>query len=101
MPTYEFKCNNTKCNNEWEDFRSIVAPLPECPKCNGKEVIHLISGGSGKGKVELGAQEYREKVKQDAADFKRQVYKDEKLYSNLTGEAKYQEAQTRIDKSRR
>jgi len=101
MPTYEFACQNTECKNEWEDFRSIVAPLPECPKCNSKEVIHLVSGGSGKGRVELSGRDLVDKAKADQKDFKRQVYSDEKTYANVLGEGKYQQLQTQLDRGKR
>lgn len=101
MPTYEFKCDNKECNNEWEEFRSIKDPLPECPICNSKTVIHLISGGSGKGKVVLSGKELIEKTNADAQELKRQVYSDEKTYASFLGEDNYQRLQSQMDKRKR
>ncbi len=45
MPTYDYECKS--CGHHFESFQSITAePLKECPKCN-KEVVRLISSGSG------------------------------------------------------
>lgn len=45
MPTYDYECKN--CGHHFEKFQSITAdPLKECPKCK-KEVVRLISSGSG------------------------------------------------------
>ncbi|MFH1691947.1 MAG: FmdB family zinc ribbon protein [Candidatus Omnitrophota bacterium] len=45
MPTYDYACKN--CGHHFEQFQSITAePLKECPKCK-KEVVRLISSGSG------------------------------------------------------
>lgn len=41
MPTYEFRCEECKC--EWEDFLSVSAPIPICTKCTSNNVIRLIS----------------------------------------------------------
>jgi len=93
MPTYEYKCLNPdkeKNHGEFEEFHSIKAEINFCPHCEkegtpGIPVKKLISGGSGKGKVELGAQESKEKLKQDIASFKKEVYKNEKLMANIIG----------------
>lgn len=101
MPTYEYlaKC----CNHEWEEVRSIVAPDPtHCPKCGAEgNITHLISGGSGKGRVELYGNELTEKVKADAKQLSRDMANSEKTYSNMLGESKYHELQTRIDRQKR
>lgn len=45
MPTYDYECKN--CGHHFEKFQSITAdPLKECPKCK-KDVVRLISSGSG------------------------------------------------------
>jgi putative FmdB family regulatory protein len=89
MPTYEHLC--TKCNHEWEQFYSIKDPVPDtCPSCSEVGgVKRLISGGSGKGKVELSGQEYVDKVMADAASIKREAYRNENVMANLVGESKY------------
>ena len=44
MPTYEYSCNNC---GEFEFVQKISEDaLKECPKCNGKEVVRLLSGGA-------------------------------------------------------
>ena len=85
MPTYEFQCraiveNETQCNHEWEEWLSITAPTPEeCPKCKAKgHVIRLISGGSGKGTVELTGQDLVDKVKSDVQALKKDAHAKEK-----------------------
>lgn len=100
MPTYEHLC--TACNHEWEDEYSIKADPPKnCPSCNAEAVKRLISGGSGRGVVELSGNELVEKVKSDAQALKREAAKSEKVYSNLLGEQKYHDMQTRIDRQKR
>jgi putative FmdB family regulatory protein len=97
MPTYEFQCK--ECKHEWEDFMSIKAPDPEeCPSCKVKgQVLRLISGGSGRGTVELYGHELVDKLKGDAQKLKQDAAKNEKVYANLLGDDHYQALQTRID----
>jgi len=52
-------------------------------------VKRLISGGSGKGIVELTGHELKAKIKEDATKMRRNAGKDEKLLANLVGEKKY------------
>lgn len=89
MPTYEHLC--LECSHEWEDEYSIkVDPPTVCPKCSTEgKVKRLISGGSGKGKVELTGQEYKEKVMSDAQSLRREAYRNENVMANLIGESKY------------
>jgi putative FmdB family regulatory protein len=103
MPTYEFLCQVEECKHEWEDVLSIVAPDPEeCPKCHAKgQVLRLISGGSGKGSVELYGQDLLDKCKDDARKLKQDAAKSEKVYSNLLGEDKYQAMQVRLDNQKK
>jgi putative FmdB family regulatory protein len=98
MPTYEFQCQ--ECKHEWEDFMSIKAPDPEeCPKCKIKgKVLRLISGGSGKGVVELTGEELIKKSREDAQKFKKEVYGSEKHYSNIIGEGNYGRIQSGMDR---
>lgn len=45
MPIYEFACN--KCGKEFETLvLSENDSMPDCPECNGKDVVKLISAGS-------------------------------------------------------
>jgi hypothetical protein len=89
MPTYEHLCQS--CNYEWEDEYSIKADPPTtCPQCKSEgQVKRLISGGSGKGRVELTGHEYKEKVMSDAKALKREAYRNENVMANLVGESKY------------
>lgn len=44
MPTYEYACQ--KCRHEFEQFQSIKdEPLKRCPKCRGKVVRKIGTGG--------------------------------------------------------
>lgn len=101
MPTYEFQCQD--CKHEWEDFLSIKAPDPEeCPGCHVKgKTLRLISGGSGKGTVELYGQELVDKLKGDAQKIKKDAAQKEKVYANLLGEDKYHALQTQMDRNKR
>lgn len=108
MPTYEFKCQavlegDKPCDHEWEEFLSIKAPDPEeCPKCKTKgKVLRLISGGSGRGTVELTGQDLVDKVKGDIRALKQDAAQKEKVYANLLGESKYHDLQTKMDRQKR
>jgi putative FmdB family regulatory protein len=103
MPTYEFQCQVEECKHEWEDFMSITALDPEeCPKCHVKgKVLRLISGGSGKGIVELYGTELVDKCKADAQKIKQDAHKNEQQYANLIGETHYNNLQTRLDKQKK
>jgi len=101
MPTYEFQCK--ECKHEWEDFMSIKAPDPEeCPSCKVKgQTLRLISGGSGKGTVELYGQDLIDKLKGDAKKIQADAAQKEKVYANLLGDDKYHALQTRLDNQKK
>ncbi len=107
MPTYEFKCqavlDGYPCAHEWEEFLSIKAPDPEgCPKCKSKgQVLRLISGGSGRGVVELTGQDLVDKVKTDIRNLKQDAAKSDKVYANLLGDDKYHKLQTQMDRQKK
>jgi putative FmdB family regulatory protein len=103
MPTYEFIHRIETCNHEWEEIRSITADDPtHCPKCHAEgNIIHLVSGGSGRGVVELTGQELVDKCRADAQKLKKEAARNEKVYANLLGESKYQSLQTKMDQQRR
>ena len=103
MPTYEFQHQINECNHEWEVWQSMSAPNPtECPKCSGTEnIIKLISGGSGKGRVELTGQDLVEKVKSDTQQLNKNIHNNEKLYANVLGEARYENLQRQFDRNKR
>lgn len=98
MPTYEHQC--TDCNWEWEEVYGMNDPIPSaCPNCKVEgKVKRLISGGSGKGHVELTGQELKAHIKAEAEDWKRKASKDEKFLANLVGDGKYQ--QNVVDRER-
>ncbi|MGI0058155.1 MAG: FmdB family zinc ribbon protein [Nitrosotalea sp.] len=99
MPTYEYQCE--ECKHEWEDFLSMSATNPDCPKCQAKDKTKkLISLGS-KGIVELEGQELVDKLKSDARKMKKEAAKDERVYANLLGEDRYQSLQTKMDQQKR
>jgi putative FmdB family regulatory protein len=96
MPSYEHKCKNEECNHEFEDFYSITAPVPVCPTC-GSEAQRLISGGSGRGIVELTGQDLKNKVKADVRDMKHRMNTDVNYRANLVGEERYNKNVTSRD----
>ncbi len=99
MPTYEHVCNN--CQHEWEDVYSIRQNPPTiCPSCNleGK-VQRLVSGGSGKGIVEITGHELKAKMRAEGQELKRAALKDERVLANLVGESKYQNNTLKLEKS--
>ncbi|HKQ22235.1 MAG TPA: zinc ribbon domain-containing protein [Nitrososphaeraceae archaeon] len=99
MPTYEHCCTNETCKHEWEDEYSIKqAPPKVCPLCQQETAQRLISGGSGKGKVELTGQDLIDKIKGDAKALQKDASKNEKLYANLLGEDRYQNLQSQMDR---
>ena len=64
MPTYLHICTDKECAHEWEDFYSITEDPPQCcPKCGKETAKRLVSGGSGKGIVELTGHELKAKIK--------------------------------------
>ena len=103
MLTYEFQHQVENCNHEWELELSIKAPDPtHCPKCNKEgNIVRLISGGSGKGIVELSGHELDQKIKEDTRKFKKEVYSNEYQYASIIGENRYQEIQTSLDRRKR
>lgn len=101
MPDYEHQCINEKCKHEWEDTYSIhVAPPTECPKCYQQTAKRVISLG-GKGIVELTGHELVSKLKSDAKQIQKDAAKSEKVYSNLLGESRYHDLQTRMDRRKK
>jgi hypothetical protein len=103
MPTYEFRHDLEGCKYEWEEFLSMSAPNPtHCTKCGVEgNIIKLISGGSGRGIVELQGQELLDKCKADAKQLKKDAAKNENVYANLLGDDHYQALQTRIDNQKK
>lgn len=102
MPEYEHICTAENCKHEWNDTYSIKLDPPKvCPKCLQETAQRVISGGSGKGIVELTGHELASKMKEDVVKLKKDMNSSEKVYSNMLGEAKYQEMQQSLDKGKR
>jgi len=101
MPVYEYLCPE---HGEFEVEHSIKIKLEFCPQCQeqGKqqEIKRLISLG-GKGVVELSGNDLIAKVKADAKQLQRDASKNENLYSNLLGETRYNDIQSKIDRKKR
>jgi hypothetical protein len=101
MPTYIYLCKIS--NQEFEEFHSIKTKLEDCPICKEKGLQahapdRLISGGSGRGIVELSGQDIVNKAKEDAQKMKKELYSSEQKYANVIGQDKYHEIQTRMDR---
>lgn len=91
MPTYTHLAHC--CNYEWEDFYSIKADPPTiCPKCQTEgQVERLISGGSGRGIVELTGKELIASIKTGAQEIQKDALRNESTLANIVGEKKYHE----------
>ncbi len=101
MPTYLYKC---PIHNEFEEFHSMSIKLEKCPTCEKEgvetKVERLIPGGGARGIVELYGNDLVEKIKSDTVQLKKDMAKDEKVYANMLGEAKYQALQTKLDQQK-
>ena len=102
--TYEYLCEIN--NQEFEAEHSIKVELEECPICKERGLdnhkpLRLISGGNGRGIVNLEGREFVEKTKEDAKKFAKEVYSNEKTYANVISERKYHDIQTSMDRARR
>ncbi len=101
MPTYEHLCE--ACNEEFEDDYSIVKDPPTtCPLCKVEgKVKRLISGGSGRGIVTLGHQEFKEKAVTDANNLRREIRSNENIRANIIGEDTYHQSELNKDAYRK
>jgi putative FmdB family regulatory protein len=102
MPTYLYECDHC---GEFEDFHSVSKIYTECPKCkeDGREQTgfkQLINCKS-KGTVVLSGQDLVNSVKSGAQQLQKDAAKNENLYSNLLGESRYQDMQSRMDKAKK
>lgn len=99
MPTYEHCCLAPDCKHEWEDMYSIKSDPPtQCPKCLQETAQRLVSGGSGRGNVELTGNDLKEKIKSDSVEFRKDVMKSENLLANVIGESKFNQQQSTYEK---
>ncbi len=102
MPTYIHSCTNPECLHEWEDEYSIKADPPKvCPKCNQETAKRMISGGSGKGIVELTGLDLQTKIKEDARKLSREAGGSDRVLANLIGEDRFHQIQTAEDRKPR
>lgn len=102
MPTYLYKC---PVHNEFEEEHSIKIKLEFCPKCTeeGKSdmPIERLINCVTKGVVELTGQELIDRAKQEGKQLAKEAANSEKVYSNLLGEGRYHNLQTRMDRRKR
>lgn len=96
MPTYEHIC--TDCKHEWEDEYSIKQDPPKvCPQCLKETAQRLISGGSGRGVVELTGQDLVDKIKSDTKQLKKDMHSNANVYANMLGDGNYENLQRKMD----
>ena len=89
MPTYLFLCND--CNNEFEDFLSTTAPLPQdCPNCKVQGKITRLICGNVRGVVELTGQDLKDHCKSEGIKLRDKAARNPNVMANLVGEAKYE-----------
>lgn len=87
MITYLHRCDT--CSHEWEAEYSIKDSPPKfCVKCNAETVTRLINCEGG-AKMELNAEEFKEKLQDEVNKMKSQANKNENYLANLVGEDKY------------
>ena len=78
MPTYDYICENCRC--EFEQFQPITArPLRKCPNCGKMELRRLI--GSGSGVIFKGSGFYQ-------TDYRSESYKKDEKKQKTTTESK-------------
>jgi hypothetical protein len=100
MATYDHLCEN--CNQEFElEYSVKVDPPTLCPLCNFDGKVKRLISFATPGKVELQGQDLVDHIKSDAKKIQREAVLSEKKYSNLIGEARYQQIQTQMDRKRR
>lgn len=89
MPYYPHVCN--ACNEEFEDFYSIVKDPPTlCPLCGvDGQVKRLISDGTS-GKVTLQGHELQQHIKDEDKKNLHKFRTDEKFKANIIGESAFE-----------
>lgn len=102
MSTFLYSC---EIFGEFEREHSVHTILEICPLCEEKQLEahkpkRLINCTSV-GKVVLSGNDLTAKIKSDTQQLKRDMHKDERLYSNLVGNDKYEVLQTAIDKNKK
>lgn len=97
MPAYDHLCEN--CNQEFElEYSVKVDPPTLCPLCNFDGKVKRLISFATPGKVELSGDELTAHIKQDAKRIQREASRSEKIYSNLIGEARYNQLQNKLDR---
>ena len=100
MPFYDHICH--ACQHEWEDFYSMVTDPPDtCPSCEKVGETQRLISDSFSVRVTLGAQEQKQKIREDSRKIKEGVAKDENLRANLAGEERYHDDQLHLSKTRK
>ena len=100
MPTYEYFCGNSECIGEFEQYHSITIKLETCPHCQeagrGEQPIkRLVSGGMGRGIVQLTGKEYTDKIAADGIKMRNEIYSDSNKLANIVGEEKFHQNELR------
>lgn len=102
MPTYYHECTNEECKHEWEDFYSITKDPPTtCPACSKETAKRVISGGNGRGIMQLSDDEFKANLPNEIAKIKKEMHGSEKVYANMLGEAKYEQMQRKMDAAKK
>ncbi len=97
MPSYEYSCKNPECVGEFEEFHSSSddAKLKYCPHCKeagrGEQnpVERLISGGAGRGIVQLTNKEFAATLGVEGRNIHKESIRNENFAANYIGESKY------------
>ena len=101
MPTYLYECSR---HGEFEEYHSMSDMLEFCPRCKEENLepqkLKQLINCQSIGVVELYGDELVQKIKGDAKKLKQDAAKDEKLYSNLLGETRYEQLQTKMDQQK-
>lgn len=102
MPSYEYFC--VAANEEFESFHSITTVLDDCPLCaEAGRPPHapkrLISGGSGRGIVELTGADLKAKIQSDAQQMRHDMSTNPNKLANFVGETKFN--QNELNRTRR
>lgn len=105
MPTYEYECHNKDCVGEFEELHSSRddAKLKYCPICakegRGEQnpVDRLISGGSGKGIMNLTNKEFAATLGTERAKAHATARKSEAFAENFIG-SKYRGTMDKLNK---
>jgi putative FmdB family regulatory protein len=89
MPYYLHECK--ACNEEFEDFYSIVKDPPTlCPMCGVDGQVKRLISSATSGKVTLQGQELQQHIKDENKKNLHKFKTDERTRSNIIGEERYE-----------